>query len=420
MRHKGLTPPRDAGEDYTLIDLGCGDGLGLIVQAVADPASRFIGIDAMPGHITRGQAIIAELALQNIELRCETFAEALQKEPVPADYVTVQGVWSWISPENQRALLQLVAENLKPAGVAMLGYNSLPGWMQVVGFQKMIRMVSLDYQGTPTEKFWQALSHVRTASEAGMYALDGSQFEWFDQIRQGLPEDYFAHEYLNGHWQPMWSGDAITDAAAHDLCFQCSGSRERLRDDFVYQAAKRAEIEKVANIPAREIMKDMLANTWFRRDIFSKSALKPLDRDKAIDQRMDGYWAALTPKSQAKFSARSPAGTLKFDNAAAHHILDHLEFGPASLNAIYDAKAPGTRADILNTIDSLFFAAQIEPVDPPQSGGAVEQLNAWLAALEQNGSPMNAMLTPYGPMSVAEGKIADLLTDGAARERMGL
>ena len=417
LRHNHLEPPRLAGQTFTLIDLGCGDGLGLIVQAAANPGSRFIGMDAMPGHIARGQAIIAELGLTNIELRCATFTGALEQNPVHADYVTVQGVWSWISPENQLALLQLVSASLKPGGVAMLGYNCLPGWTQLISFQKLIRTLSLEYGGSPTEKFWQALDHARTASAAGMYALDDGQFNWFDGMKEGLPADYFAHEYLNGHWQPMWSGDAINAAADHGLNFQCSGSRERLRDDFVYKATKRAEIAKVVNIPAREIMKDMLVNTWFRRDIFSKSVLPPLDEAKAINQRMAGYWVATGPKAEAKFTARSPAGTLKFDNASAHHILDHLERGPASLDTIYEANAPGTKADILNTIDSLFFAKLIEPVDPYQENESAGKINQWLAQAQS--CTINAMVTPHGPVSIGEGDMAALLEDKDFRRRVG-
>lgn len=420
LNRQRLTPPRATAQPFTLIDLGCGDGLGLIIQAAAYPASRFIGIDAMPGHISRGRAVIADLGLNNIALRCATFAESLEQEIGLADYVTVQGVWSWISPDNQRALLQLVSASLRPGGVAMLGYNCLPGWMQVLGFQKLIQTVSLDFKGTPTKKFWRALDHIRTASQAGMYALGADQFAWFDEIRVNLPKDYFAHEYLNGHWQPMWSGDAIKAAADHGLIFQCSGSRERLRDDFVFQAAKRAEIDKLANISAREIMKDMLINSWFRRDIFSKGALQPIDDDAAAAQLMNGYWAAKGPKADAEFTAKSPAGTLKFDNAAAHHILDHLESGPASLNAISNAGAPGTTADILNTIDSLFFAALIEPVDLPEPGGAAEQVNNWLVHMEAGDTKMNALLTSHGPVSVPRGSVSALLQNEAARKRMGL
>lgn len=418
LHQKGLPLPRKAGQAFTLIDLGCGDGLGLIVQAAAHPGSHFIGVDAIPGHITRGQAMIAELGLKNIELRCETFIEALKQQSVQADYVTVQGVWSWINPDNQCALLQLVTASLKPGGVAMLGYNCLPGWAQLIAFQKLIRMVSLEYEGSPAEKFWHALDHVRAASKTGMYALDANQFEWFDTLKEGHPEDYFAHEYLNGYWQPMWSGDAINAAADHGLDFQCSGSRERLRDDFVYRAAKRNEIAKVANIPGREIMKDMLVNTWFRRDIFSKSPLPPLDEVTAINQRMNGYWVANGPKVEAKFTTRSPAGTLKFDNASAHHILDHLAHGPASLDAIYEAGAPGTRADILNTIDSLFFAGLVEPVDPYQENERVAEINQWLAQSES--CAINVVVTPHGPVSIGEGKMATLFEDGGFRQRTGL
>ncbi len=56
LRHKGLVPPRQGRSAFRLLDLGCGDGLGLIAMAAAHPEGEFLGIDAMAEHIEDAQA----------------------------------------------------------------------------------------------------------------------------------------------------------------------------------------------------------------------------------------------------------------------------------------------------------------------------------------------------------------------------
>ncbi|MEP2987683.1 MAG: class I SAM-dependent methyltransferase [Parasphingorhabdus sp.] len=420
LRRRRIKSPRVDRPDFTMADIGCGDGLGLILQAAAYPDSRFVGIDAMPEHIERGIAIITELGLTNIELRCQTFKQALESDPIKADYIAVQGVWSWVSQENQQALLALVSGSLNSGGVATLGYNSMPGWGPIAAFQKLIQSLSLDQPGTPNERFEAALKKARSASKVGMKALSTGQFDWFDDQRENLPKDYVAHEYLNQHWQPLWSGEAIDQANGYGLIFQCSSMANRLRDDFIFKAAQREQLTDIDNPAAREIMADLFLNCWFRTDIFSKGELASLSEQDSQSQRLATYWMAVGPKPEAALSVKTTAGVLRFDNAAAHHILDQLENGPASLNTILSADAPGTKADILNTIDSLFFAWLVRPVDPPQLSGAIEQINDWLAHIEANGTTMNAIVSPHGAISVKRGEISAALTDGAMRKRMGL
>ncbi len=403
-----------------MVDLGCGDGLGLILQAAIYPDSRFIGIDAMSAHIERGNAIINELGLTNITLRCQTFKQALESEAIAADYVAVQGVWSWVSAENQHALLKLVSHCLNPAGVAIMGYNCLPGWGPIAAFQKLIHSLAVGQDGTPRARFENAFDQARSASDAGMAALGETQFEWIDELKDRFPADYFAHEYLNNHWQPLWSGDAIKIAAEHGLQFQCHSARDRLREDFIFKAAQRKQLEKTTTIAAREIMADMFLNCWFRRDIFRKESFSPLTDGEVQSPRLSGYWMANQPKAAAEFSTKTTAGTLIFDNISAHHILDQLDLAPASLENIAQSDHPGTRADLLNTVDSLFMAGLINPVDSCQAQADPAAINDWLSRSEAKGFSMNAIATPHGPVWVERGNIRHSLNDNNFRQRAGL
>ena len=51
-----------------MLELGCGDGGNLIPMALALPGASFVGVDAAPKAIARGQGLIAELRLENVTL----------------------------------------------------------------------------------------------------------------------------------------------------------------------------------------------------------------------------------------------------------------------------------------------------------------------------------------------------------------
>lgn len=420
LLHSRISPPRSDRSDFVMADIGCGDGLGLILLAAVYPKARFVGIDAMPEHINRGRKIITELGLDNIELRNETFAEALKSEPIEADYVAVQGVWSWVSPENQNAMLSLVTSSLKPHGIATLGYNTLPGWTPIMAFQKIIRTLADGQDGSPTQRFDGALEQLRTASKAGMEAVGEGHLEWLDTLKEGLPADYFAHEYLNGHWQPLWSGDAIAAAWDHGLHFVRTCRSDRLRPDFALKKAQREQLEKIKDQNAREIMEDMFLNCWFRVDMFSKGTPKTISDETARSARLDGYWRATGSSATAEFSTKTAAGTLRFDNKSARAILERLDHGPATLREIHEQGEAGTAADILNVADVLFIANRIEPVDYLQSAAKTKEINAWLSDREKKGSMINAIVAPHGPISVPRGEIAISLENQDFQLRSGL
>jgi SAM-dependent methyltransferase len=386
-----LRPPRAPREPFSLVDLGCGDGAGLVLLAAAHPEGRFLGVDGLEGHVARGRALAVEIGLDNVAFECRTFAAAGDLAEGEADYVVAQGVLAWISPANRAALLDLAARLLRPGGLFCVGYNTLPGWGPIAGFQRLVRALAEGKAGSSRDRFQAALEQIRTGGMVAPSVLD-----WLQPDK--LPPDYFAQEYLNVHWQPLWSGDVIAAAGERGLAFAGQAYPARLRPDFTLRKAWREAIAGIEDIAAREIAADLFVNSFFRADLYAKGALEPLPPEQAQAMRLDQVWASPRGKDDLKLEARTAAGRISFDNAAARAILAHLEDGPAPLKSV-----PGiASADLLNTIDALQLARLAVPLSPTADTPCAAAANRALAGALA-GTSMNARVGANGVATVPEG-----------------
>src|SRR5690606_37217091 len=60
----------------------------------------------------------------------------------PFDFITVHGVYSWISPAARAAIRQIVTDRLAPGGLLYLHYTSHPGQSVFAGAQAMLRRIA--------------------------------------------------------------------------------------------------------------------------------------------------------------------------------------------------------------------------------------------------------------------------------------
>ncbi|WP_432767573.1 MAG: methyltransferase domain-containing protein [Sphingopyxis sp.] len=410
LAQAGIASPRGPARrrPFTMVDIGCGDGVGLILNAAAHPEGHFIGIDGNPDHIAHGRAVAARVGLSNIDLASHYFADARAALPAGiADYVQCQGVLAWVGEANRGHVLALSAQLLKPGGVLAVGYNCLPGWTPILAFQQMLRALAAGIDGTPGERFEGGLAALR---ETGLF--DAGHWEWIDGLRDHLPADYFAHEYLNANWTPLWSGAVLDAAAAYGLVPAGQARPGRLRPDFAFKAAWRKTLAAIASPAARECAADLLTGTWFRTDLFLKGAgraLAPAERDRA---RLAGWWAATQPADAVHFEARTSAGTIRFDNDAARAIVRALAGGPQPLGAIEGIGS----ADLFNAIDALFMAGAVVPVDPPADVPLAAATHAALLAM--GAGAVNGCVGRHGVARIARGALADL--DAENRGRLGI
>ena len=123
----GVTPPQlTQGFDYC--ELGCGQGLTTTLLAASFPQGRFWGVDFNPTHIGLAQKFAHNAGIDNLTFLDASFEEILEWDDLPMfDYITLHGIYSWISRTQQQNLVRFIHRCLKPGGVVYNSYNAKPG-----------------------------------------------------------------------------------------------------------------------------------------------------------------------------------------------------------------------------------------------------------------------------------------------------
>ena len=121
----GLPAPNLA--NARVLELGCSFGGNLLPMALQYPQAQFTGVDLSQVQIDYANKIKGELGVNNITFRQANILD-LAKESAQYDYIITHGVYSWIPPEVQSAMLELYGKQLSPNGVGYISYNVYPGW----------------------------------------------------------------------------------------------------------------------------------------------------------------------------------------------------------------------------------------------------------------------------------------------------
>ena len=143
----GMAAP--AVETANVLELGCASGGNILPMAEQLPRSRLLGIDGSKRQIEIGLDSTRQAGLDNVELRHQNILDF--DDVGPFDFIISHGVLSWVAPDVQERIFQIVAESLAPNGIAYISYNTYPGWH----VRRMIRDIML-YRArsfdAPTEK----------------------------------------------------------------------------------------------------------------------------------------------------------------------------------------------------------------------------------------------------------------------------
>lgn len=271
-------------------ELGFGQGVSLNMHAAAGHA-RWYATDFNPAHALFAQKLADRAASDKVLIADQGFNEFCRREDLPAfDFIGLHGIWSWISEENRRIIVDFVRRKLKLGGVLYVSYNTLPGWAA----HAPMRHLLLQYNRYAAAAFSQeentAQAIAQTEQVLSLSHLLQQQAPHILQKTQHLAQqnrNYLAHEYLNQDWQPMYFADIEKCLSEAKLSFACSA---RYVDDFadcLYDEAQQALMQQTTNPSLRQTVKDYLLNTQFRSDFWIKGQY-PLN-----DEELKREWGKL-------------------------------------------------------------------------------------------------------------------------------
>ena len=260
----GLQPP-DVGTSRVL-ELGCASGSNIIPMALGLPNARFIGIDLSVRQIDEGQRQIRALGLTNIELRQQDIA-GVDASWGKFDYIVGHGIYSWVPAPVRERILSICRENLAPAGVAYVSYNSLPGWHIRGMLRDMMLYHSSQFQGATT-RIREARGLLDFLAESAPTATAyGMVLRQEVDIIRHKEDAYLFHDYLEDVNEPFYFYEFAEAARRHGLDYLGEADfGDMLASNLPPQAAE--TLKRIAtDIIRMEQYMDFVRNRMFRQTL---------------------------------------------------------------------------------------------------------------------------------------------------------
>lgn len=180
-----------------ILELGCAQGGNLIPLAWRWPDSECVGVELSRVQAAAGAAFIATLGLPNVRILHGDLA-ALPDDLGSFDYIIAHGVFSWVSPAVQQALLELCRRHLSERGVAYVSFNVSAGWHRLQPLRSaLIERTAADLPAP--ERYRQAL---RALGELEAESTDPLLLGEIAYLKSATPS-YLFHEYLAEFSLPM-------------------------------------------------------------------------------------------------------------------------------------------------------------------------------------------------------------------------
>lgn len=248
-----------------VLELGCGAGGNLLPMAELLPDSELVGVDRSGRQIERGQALMAEAALTNVELRRADLMEVDERWGT-FDFILCHGVYSWVPAPVQAKILDILRDNLRPEGLGYVSYNVYPGWHLREMVRHMMRYHVREL-GEPAARVEQAKALLSFLGEHVPDGPYGASLRKELTLLRALPDDYLYHEHLEDQNEPIYFHQFAERLAARGLQYVGEADLQMMLTGGLAPPAIQT-LERIApELLTREQYMDFLRNRQFRATV---------------------------------------------------------------------------------------------------------------------------------------------------------
>ncbi|EAQ81984.1 methyltransferase regulatory domain-containing protein [Blastopirellula marina] len=314
-----------------VLEIGCAGGGNIIPMAETLPESQFVGIDLSQRQIESALSSVEKLGLTNIELKHLDVMDVDQSLG-KFDYIICHGVFSWVPPDAQDKILAVCRDHLNPQGVALVSYNTLPGW-RLRGAIRDMMSYHVRNLSDPTKKIQQARALLEflassVSAETGAY---GKMIHSELNLLKNQTDNYLYHDHLEMNNYQFYFHQFIEQANKHNLQYLAESHIATMwTGNFAKDVAQ--TLERVApDIIQREQYADFVRNRMFRQTILCAKGTK---LDRALNENtLNGSWINSPMRMIEKDPAKNfPENTVSFRNLQTNQGLNTSD--PLMITAI--------------------------------------------------------------------------------------
>lgn len=332
-------PPRPGGR-FRYLELGSGQGFGLCLLAAANPDGEFVGVDFQPEHVAHANNLAEAAGLANVRFIEADFIDLAADWPEGLgrfDYVSLHGIFSWVSPELRAAVLRCLDHGTSPGGLVYVSYNAQPGWLGTVPFQHFARLMKDRSSKPAIEVVDESLGLFERLVEAKAPVFQAlpTLAPKLEAMR-GREKSYLVHEFLAQGWSPFWHSEVRRQFGQAKLDYLGSAT---LADDLVAEFLPTPLYDVVAeqqHHELREDLQDFIVNKAFRRDIYCR---EPRRSGGTSAQGTLLYQAASLPAG-APVSFDTSFGQVRWDAPVFQKILAAASDGPTDMDELFRLPNP--------------------------------------------------------------------------------
>ena len=313
--------------DFNYCEIGCGHGQTLAINAAANPQAQFYGLDINEGHY---DSMVQYRNLLNIDNLHPSQADILQPQNLPQmDFIVAHGFISWVVPEVMLGMCEFIKKHLKPGGLVMLSYDTLPG---CVHREQIANIMQRHIRNAPdlTTGLQEGMQHLAWLhnNKSNMFKMMSLLENDFKKL--GTLQDV-AHQYGNRYYK----GHRFEDVNhwMNDIGLMYVGNVDTHRDNI--QLCLKQEVTNnfpVVDAVQREILMQEMLNIPFTVSLFHK----PTSGDSINSDDM--VFTNGLPRNWMHASGQTPLGNVSIGKEIGTLLLNELE-SPKKISSLPMASA---------------------------------------------------------------------------------
>jgi len=357
--------PRSLQRAFNYCELGCGGGMTTNTLAAAYPQGNFYGVDMNPAHIAYARQW-AEL-LNNIQF-IEANLSTLDGNQLPAfDFITIHGVYSWVSPQTRRAIVDFIQDKLCPGGIILISYNAMPGSALIQPIREMMLAYTSGIAGDTRTLVNDGIAYLRYLCEhEAAYFTDNPMAKTAVEHILDRNTDYLAHEFFNAHWTPFYFMEVAETMAAIDLTFVGTLPVHANYLEITIPSTFREFFQTAPDRIVLERHKAFVRNERFRRDVYIKSATGSVEGAARLPLFEEFYFGTEQETVQQEITLQNGNEEiqLSYNGEPSQTIATSLLAHPQTLTELISTEpnlADFPAEEVLDAINMLCIGGEIRP-----------------------------------------------------------
>ena len=391
----------DANASLNYCELACGQGFSANLLAAANPQIQFFATDFNPAHIFGARTLAAEAATTNIHFFDQSFAEFVDNGELPSfDIISLHGVYSWVSEENRRAIVEFIRRKLNPGGLVYISYNTLPGWAAMMPLRQLLVEHAHRSAGPIGARVQAALEFVSTLKQANpnffrAYPGVGARLEKIKTQNR----NYIAHEYFNRDWTPFYHSEVAKDLDNAKLTYLGSASILDNVDVVNLSSEQQKSLADIDDPVLRETVRDFMVNQQFRRDVFIKG-LVPYSMNELQNSWADTRFCPTHRREDFAPKLSTVRGEVTLEAAPYSAVLGAFAEKPRTLRELTTDKAVAAMSwpRLREVMTVLVGMGQLQPAldvkNDVQRSRRVKVFNAAVLRRAESVSELGALASP--------------------------